>query len=485
MTTSPQQLHNQEDDEEAFVTDEIASIFEDSESDSDLLTPLKEQWMLFRSVFKWTFLAIIAGTFGGAITALFLVLLEFGLKNIYRFPYFYIILPLVLFGSAYLVHTFAPDSEGHGTEKVIEAVQKKGGQISIKSLPVKMFATLLTLIGGGSAGKEGPSISFSGGVCSWIGHILGLTPTDRKTMVICGISAGFSAVFGTPISGAIYAVEVLVLGRITQSTLFPALISGIIGFATARTCGVHYMPTITLHPGVVDFTHLGWSLLIGLFIGIVSVLLIECMNYSERVFDHIKIWKPLKGLLGGFLLLILVDSLSTGQACMGLGEETILAALNGEPVNWQLFLVKILFTSVTLAAGGSGGILMPIFFIGSTAGAFFAQVFDLNPQLFASIGMISLLAGASNTPIAAAILGVELFGMEAGTCIALAAVVSFIIGGHRSVYPTQVLANSKSDYIRIPLMREIRHIDRSEIIHEPTLSVPFINKILGRHRKNK
>lgn len=480
MADHSQNKHTSQDDDTSFITHEIATIL-DSDEGEHFKEQVEEQWMLFRSVIKWTILATLAGMASGAITALFLFLLDEGTKTIHGIPYFYLSLPLVLFGSSFLVVTFAPQAEGHGTEKVIEAVQRFGGKISIKSIPVKMAATLLTLIGGGSAGKEGPSISFSGGICSWIGDILGLNPIDRKTIVVCGISAGFSAVFGTPISGAIYAVEVLVLGRILQSSLFPALVAGIIGFSTARFCGCHYMHLPTLHLQVTGFKLLSWALVAGIFIGIVSVIFIETMNFFERLADRIKIWKPLKGLIGGFILLLLVDTLPNGQMFLGLGEDTILSALHGDHMVASAFLLKILFAAITLAVGGSGGILMPIFFVGTTAGVVFAQAFGLDPQLFAAIGMIALLSSASNTPIAASILGVELFGMEAGVCITLAAIVSFIISGHRSVYPTQVLANSKSAYIRVPLMREFRNISTGEITNEPTLLIP----LWDRFRKKK
>jgi H+/Cl- antiporter ClcA len=180
----------------------------------------------------------------------------------------------------------------------------------------------------------------------------------------------------------------------------------------------------------------------GVFFGLCSFILIGLLKQSERISHKLDIWKPLKGLIGGGVIIILVFLLD--PMYLGLGVKTIDGALSGEQVPHLAFLFKSLFTSITLSFGGSGGIVTPIFFVGATSGNMFASVLGLDLQVFAAIGMVSLLAGAANTPIAASIMAAELFGPQIAPYAALACVISFLMTGHRSVYPSQVLAVTKS-----------------------------------------
>ena len=173
-----------------------------------------------------------------------------------------------------------------------------------------------------------------------------------------------------------------------------------------------------------------------------SIILIDMLRLGEYLSGKLRIWKPLKGIIGGSALVAMTFIFSTEY--LGLGLDTIDASLNGAGGHWYAFLVKALFTSVTLAFGGSGGIVTPIFFVGSAAGVTFAQVLGLDIALFAAIGFVSVLAGAANTPIAAGIMAIELFGPSIAPYAVVACAVSYLITGHRSVYPSQTLAFVKS-----------------------------------------
>jgi H+/Cl- antiporter ClcA len=200
--------------------------------------------------------------------------------------------------------------------------------------------------------------------------------------------------------------------------------------------------------------------LAGVFFGLCSLLLIEMMKWLEIVSRNLNIWKPLKGLVGGGVLVLL--SLVLGTRYLGLGIDGIETALMGGDIPRLSFLLKIIYTSVTLSFGGSGGIVTPIFFVGASSGNLFAWLFDLNLQVFAAIGMVSLLAGAANTPISASIMAAELFGPLVTPYAAIACVVSFLMTGHRSVYPSQVLAVTKSPSIIVEsgkTMEAIRGVD--------------------------
>jgi len=182
-------------------------------------------------------------------------------------------------------------------------------------------------------------------------------------------------------------------------------------------------------------------LLAGVFFGVCSFLFVEILKLFEWISRRLPIWLPLKGILGGIVLILLTFIFSSRY--LGLGLDTIQACLEGGKVIWYAFLVKILFTAITLYFGGCGGIVTPIFFIGATSGVLFAEIFKLDIATFSAIGLVSLLAGAANTPIAASIMAVELFGTKIAPYAALACVVSFLMTGHRSVYPSQVLGVKK------------------------------------------
>jgi H+/Cl- antiporter ClcA len=222
-------------------------------------------------------------------------------------------------------------------------------------------------------------------------------------------------------------------------------------------------------------------LLSGLFFGLVALLLVETLKLTEHYSQKIVIWKPLKGFIGGSLLVLLAFVISPQY--LGLGVNTIDSSIKGGQVPALAFLWKTIFTSITLSMGGSGGILTPIFFIGSTAGSAFARLFNLNPGVFAAIGMASLLAGAANTPIAASVMAIEMFGPEIGSFAAVACVVSYIAAGHRSVYASQILGITKSSSISAPLMKEFDEINGVKVENKPGKIITFIMRIISNVKK--
>lgn len=434
-----------------------------------------EQTVLFISIIKWAILSTLVGIVVGAASTIFLKLLGWSTGLVQSRSYYFIFLPLVLFFSSLTVKYLAPDAEGHGTEKVIEAVHKKWGKIDLMVVPVKLVATIITLAGGGSAGKEGPCAQIGAGLASGLADIMRLNKEDRKKIVICGISAGFSTVFGTPVAGAMFAVEVLVLGKILHEVLFPSLVSAIISCQIAKYFGIIYFHqniSMSNHFSQIFFIEV---LVSGIFFGLVALLLIESLKQFEKLSHRLKIWKPIKGFIGGAALVIFAFIFS--PMYLGLGVNTIETSINGAHVPALAFVWKILFTSTTLSMGGSGGILTPIFFIGSTAGSTFASIFGLNTSVFAAIGMVALLSGAANTPIAASIMAIEMFGPQISPYAAIACVVSYIASGHRSVYPSQVLGTTKSASISAPLMKDFCSIEEVTIESKEGKIIHSVKKI--------
>lgn len=421
-----------------------------------MLKRLKEPTILFISIFKWVVLATIIGIIVGLGTTLFLKILNSSMEFTRQYPFYFLTLPAALFLSSLLVRYLSPDAGGRGTEKVIEAVHKQSGNIKAVVVPLKLVTTVLTIASGGSAGKEGPCAQIGAGLSSIFANLFRFADGDRKKLVICGISAGFSSVFGTPIAGAIFGVEVLFVGGILYDVLLPSFISGLISYQISSGLGITYF----YHP--IEFVHVFSNsfflkvVLSGIFFGICSFFLIEVLTIGERISKRLRIWSPIKGIIGGSVIVALTFLFPVRY--LGLGLESIEFYLQGGNAVWYDFILKTIFTSVTLNFGGSGGINTPMFFIGAASGSLFAGVMGEDIATFSAIGLVSLLAGAANTPIAASIMAVELFGAEIAPYAAVACVISFLMTGHRSVYPSQILSIKKSSSIEVEIGKELEGV---------------------------
>lgn len=415
----------------------------------------QESSLLIFSVTKWIILSSIIGVIVGISTGLFLRLLEVGIKFTSQFSHYYLLIPVGMIISTLMVKYLAPDAKGHGTEKVIEAIHKRSGKMNLAIVPVKALATVITIATGGSAGREGPAAQIGAGLASFFANLIKLDDEDRKKIVICGLGAGFSAVIGTPVAGAIFGVEVLFSGRLLYDNLLHSLVAGMIAFKTAEAMGVTYFSS-RLH-FVPELSHLTFLkvMIFGIIMGIISLLFIEIIEMGETIHKKLKLSEPVTALLGGAVLIGLIY-LIPGPPFYGMGMDIVKSTLEGNHIVWYAFIMKAVFTSITIGFGGSGGVLIPIFFVGASAGSVMGGVFGESSAVFAALGMIALLAGAANTPIAASIIAIELFGDQLAPFACLVAVIAYLIAGHRSVFPSQILAVKKSSSVDIGLGKEMR-----------------------------
>lgn len=416
---------------------------------------LLEGSILFVSVLKWSLLATIIGIIVGAATSVFLKALNLSISFSNSYDYFFLSMPFVFFLNSFFIYKILPNDNAYSTDKVIENIHI-GRSISVASILKAFSLPIMTIASGGSAGKEAPAADIGAGIGSLFGKALRLNKEDIRKLTICGVSAGFSSVFGTPIAGAIFGVEVLFIGSILYDVLLPSFISGIIAYQTSLKLGITYSYTpLNFLPEFSEIFFLK-AVASGVFFGMLSFLFVEIVGIAKTLSSKTNIWYPLKGIIGGTILVLLTFVFS--KKYLGLGLETIKTSLEGSQIEWYAPFMKIIFTAITLAFCGVGGVITPALFIGSSAGVLFSGFLGTDPSTFSALGLVCVLSGTTNTPIASSIMAIELFGASIAPYASVACVISFLMSGHRSIYPSQVLSIKKSSSIKVEKGSKIKDI---------------------------
>lgn len=413
---------------------------------------LVEPVVMLATVVQWLFLATLTGTLVGAGTSLFLRALFWttGATSEASLGQHMLLLPLGGLLNGLLLYWGYRANKSGLRDSAIAAVHRQAGRMPLKTVLIKPAAALITLSSGGSAGKEGPCSHIGGTVGAAIGRALHLNAELRKRLVACGISAGFASVFGTPIAGAIYGVEILAVGRIRHDFLFPAIVAGIASFEISKLVSVPYKYYTIALPSQFSEILFIKTVILGIVCGVAAWLFVYLVELARKGFEQcrsrLNLWPPLMPLLGGLILAAL--SLFIPTDYLGLSLPIMDQALAGDAMPYLGFLWKILLVAITLGSGFYGGIVTPQFVIGAVTGNAFAHFLGISPALGAAIGLVSVVAAASNAPIAAILMGVELFGQMTGTIyVAGASIAAYLMIGHRSVYPDQLVAFSKTSWM--------------------------------------
>lgn len=416
---------------------------------------LKEETILFISVFKWSILAIVVGILTGCSTFFFVYLLDLVITFQGRYFYYFLLAPLFLPVVYFFEHRVYPSHNVTSTDKVIEAIHRER-EISLISVVKAFFLPILTIGVGGSAGKEAPCADVGAGIGSSISKLLQVKGKDKMKLMICGVSAGFASVFGVPVAGAIFGVEVLYAGAILYEVLYPAIVSGITAFMVGKTLGVKFLHIASVVALPLDEKIFTKSILLGIFFGVISFVVVEFFSSMKKLSQYVDGNVFFKPIIAGFILIILgfIDENS-----ISIGFDTIVSALKGEKVSPLLPILKTISTSITLNFGGSGGMVTPILFIGSTTGSLASKLFALPATFTSALGFVCLLAGCFNTPISSAIMAIELFGAPIAPYAVLAAIISFLMTGHRSLLKSQVISIRKSSSLRLELGASIESVE--------------------------
>ena len=412
----------------------------------------EEQFVIFISILKWVILSSVIGVAAGFSSSIFISIVHWITEKSILNKYSFYFLPVALFATAWISEIFVHNDLG--TDKIIEAINKNFGKIPSDSIPYKIINVLIILAAGGAAGKESPCAQLGAGISSTFADILKVDDQDRKKMVICGFSAGFATVFGTPIAGALFGIEVLFVGAIMYDVLLPSFISSIVAYHISSGLGITYFRTPLSFVPVFTNNFFITVVAFGIFLGLCSYLFIELIKLGKKVVSDINLDTPYLGFIGGVILILL--TLLSSRDYLGLGLNVIESSLRGDKIIWYAFVVKALFTSITLSSTRSGSLITPIFFIGATAGNMFAQLFNIDISTFSAIGFVGLLAGTTNTPIACSIMAVEMFGAGIAPYASIACVLSFLMTGHNSLYSAQVLTLAKSRSVVIETGKELQ-----------------------------
>ncbi len=424
----------------------------------------------FRQWLGWVFLALPVALLAGSASALFLWALGEVTRVQWEQPHLLWFLPLGGVAVGLLYHYLGKGSD-RGNNLLIDEIHQPGGGVPARMAPLVLIGTLVTHLFGGSAGREGTAVQMGGSLAGLVARWLRLRPENRRLMLMCGIAAGFGAVFGTPLTGALFALEVLVIGRLQYDALIPVLVASIVGDATCSAWGIHHT-VYHLEVSAAAGNHaplqvllLGKVALAGIAFGLCGRFFAELTHGFQRLFARWVPYAPLRPALGAVVVIALVHALGT-RDYLGLGvtappggQVSILSSFEQDGVTPWSWWWKTIYTAVTLGSGFKGGEVTPLFFIGSTFGHTLGLLLHEPVALFAALGFIAVFAGAANTPLSCTVMGIELFGSHYALYFAVACFMAYFFSGHTGIYLSQRLGVSKHDGQSIPpgsTLREVR-----------------------------
>ena len=393
-----------------------------------------EQIPLLFYLVKWLVITLIAGALIGSASALLLVSLDF-VTN-YRESHLWIIALLPIAGLLIgMMYHYWGSNVARGNNQLIDEIHTPKDIVPFKMAPLIYIGTVVTHLFGGSAGREGTAVQMGGAIADQFSRIFKLKPHDRKTMLIIGISAGFASVFGTPLAGAVFALEVVIIGRMRYESLLPSFLAAIFAHISCHLWGVahtHYSIPFVPELTVVNVL---FAILVGILFGLAAMTFSHSVRYWSKLAKNKVKYPPLRPFTGGAIIALAVWGLGTTKY-IGLGVPTIVESFTVQQ-DWYDFAVKILFTTFTIGVGFKGGEVTPLFFIGATLGSALFGIIPLPMALLAGMGFVGVFAGATNTPIACTLMGIELFGAQSGVYIGIACVVSYLFSGHTGIYGSQ------------------------------------------------
>ncbi len=401
-------------------------------------TPNPKQLLL--DIPKWILICVLIGILPGSASAIFLVSLEWVTQFRIQHDWIIWLLPFggFLVGLSYY---YWGESVTKGNNLLLEEYENPKKTIPFKMAPLVLLGTLLTHLFGGSAGREGTAVQMGGAIADQFTKLFKLDNSERKILIILGISAGFASVFGTPLAGAIFALEVLYFSKINFKSVVLSFLVAYAAYFTVEFWEIkhtHYnIPTIP----ALSLSNVFYTIIVGILSGFAALLFSRSTHFWGSLFSKNIKYPPLRPVIGGVILAIAIAGFGFTKFS-GLGVPVIVDSFSN-PNQWYDFLLKILFTGFTLGAGFKGGEVTPLFFVGATLGSALSIVIPMPIALLAGIGFVAVFSGATHTPIACTIMGMELFGIAPGIFIAIACTIAYFSSGSVGIYKSQIVKGAK------------------------------------------
>ena len=394
-----------------------------------------------RTGLEWTGLGALVGVATGLVSALFLVSLEVATEFRTSHEYVVYALPLagLLVGLGY--ERWGKPIVG-GNDLILDTIHGARPQLPLRMAPMVLVGTLFTHVFGGSAGREGTAVQMGASLADAIAHRFRVRRETRRQLLAAGIAGGFSSVFGTPMAGTVFGLEVATIGRMDYAAIVPAAVAALVGDFVTRRLGIVHTAYPTIAHVELNAVVLGKLAVVGVAMAGATIAFVELTHRLKHVLETRIVRLPFRMFAGGAAVVILWRLVGSSDY-LGLGVPMIVRSFTDPSVPWFAFAVKLVLTAITLSCGFIGGEVTPLFFIGATLGSVLARVLGLPIELGAGVGIAAVFGAASNAPISLSIMAVELLGGNAFPHVFIVTVIAYVLSGHRGIYASQLLVRRK------------------------------------------
>lgn len=400
---------------------------------------MKEQilnaWRFVKSFLRWGVLAIVVGVACGLVGTAFHIAINYATQWRGQFPWLLFLLPVGGVIIVWVYHRLGQSSR-LGTDKLFTAIQDRTA-VPVAMAPLIFIATFITHLLGGSAGREGAALQLGGSIANGIGNALKLNEEDKRTMTMLGMGALFSALFGTPLAATLFVMEVLCMGHIVYSSFVPCIIASMTAYGVSMALHMEPEGYVIANVPQLGLTSCLQVIALALLVAVLSIGFCKVMHESGH---YLKKWMDnpyLRAIVGGVVIIALTLLVGT-RDYNGAGGQVIERAIEGI-ARPQDFILKLLFTAITLGSGYKGGEIVPTFFVGATFGCVVGPLLGLDAGFAAAVGLVALFCGNTNCPIASVFLAIELFGGVGVPLFAIACAVSYMMSGYSSLYHSQLI----------------------------------------------